>query len=153
MPLTENQVGLQYGFRSGLEEGLCDQLSSLGLPVIYEQFSIPWRLEKDCRYTPDFILPNGVVIESKGRFVTQDRQTHLAIQKQWPELDIRFVFSRSASRISKTSKTTYAKWCKDKGFQFADSRIPQRWIDEPVNPVSLAVVRKLFEDQGKEFPS
>ena len=57
-------------------------------------------------YTPDFELPNGIIIESKGRFVAADRKKHLLVQKQHPELDIRFVFSNSKAKISKGSKTT-----------------------------------------------
>lgn len=148
----QTDMGIIHGYRSGLEEAVASQLSSSGQPVVFEQFHIPWKLEKNCKYTPDFVLPNGIVIETKGRFVTQDRQKHTYIKQQHPELDIRFVFSRSASRISKTSKTTYAKWCDTKGFQFADAVIPQAWLDEPVNPVSFAKVKLLFEDQGKDFP-
>jgi hypothetical protein len=60
------------------------------------------------KYCPDFRLPNGIYIETKGRFETADRKKHLLIKEQHPELDIRFVFTRSKSTISKTSKTTYA---------------------------------------------
>jgi hypothetical protein len=52
----------------------------------------------------------------------------LLIKEQHPELDIRFVFSNSKTRISKQSKTTYADWCRTKGFQFADKKIPQEWL-------------------------
>jgi hypothetical protein len=149
---NSQQMGIVHGYRSGLEADIQNQLRASGLPVIYEEFFIPWKLEKNCKYTPDFVLPNGIVIETKGRFVTADRQKHLYIKKQYPELDIRFVFSRSASRISKTSKTTYAKWCNTKGFQFADAVVPQRWIDEEINTTSLAKVLQLFEEQGKDFP-
>jgi hypothetical protein len=71
------------------------------------------------------LLDNGIIVESKGRFVTQDRQKHLLVKQQYPDLDIRFVFSRSATRISKQSQTTYAAWCQHKGFLFADKAIPQ----------------------------
>lgn len=152
MAPSSQQLGIVHGYRSGLEANVQSQLRGLGLPVIYEEFFIPWRLEQNCKYTPDFVLPNGIIVETKGRFVTKDRQKHLYIKQQFPELDIRFVFSRSASRISKTSKTTYAKWSKTKGFLYADAVIPQKWIDEPINPVSLAKVLELFEAQGKEFP-
>ena len=146
-------MGIVHGYRSGLEADIQGQLRASGLPVIYEEVHIPWRLEKSCKYTPDFVLPNGIIIETKGRFVTADRQKHLYIRKQHPELDIRFVFSRSSSKISKTSKTTYAKWCTTKGFLFADAAIPQRWLDEPISPVSLAKVLDLFEQQGRSFPA
>lgn len=150
---SSTNLGIVHGYRSGLEADLQRQLRAAGQPVIYEQMFIPYEVHKACKYTPDFILPNGIIIESKGRFVTQDRQKHLMIQKQFPDLDIRFVFSRSASRISKTSKTTYAKWCQTKGFLFADAVIPEAWLNEPINTVSLSRVLALFEEQGKAFPA
>lgn len=149
---SNQDAGIVHGYRSGLEVALQRQLQAAGKPVIYEQMFVPYEVNKSCKYTPDFVLQNGIIIESKGRFVTQDRQKHLMIKKQFPELDIRFVFSRSAARISKVSKTTYAKWCLTKGFQFADTVIPASWLNEPVNPVSLAKVLQLFEEQGMEFP-
>lgn len=81
-------------------------------------------------YTPDFILPNGIIVETKGRFVTADRQKHLLIKAQHPELDIRFVFSNSRSRISKLSATTYGMWCDKNGFKYADKLIPKEWLKE-----------------------
>jgi hypothetical protein len=81
-------------------------------------------------YTPDFQLPNGIIIETKGRFVTADRQKHRLIREQYPELDIRFVFSNSKARISKQSQTTYAAWCERYGFKYADRWIPEDWFNE-----------------------
>jgi hypothetical protein len=86
--------------------------------------------EKKAKYTPDFLLPNGIIVETKGRFLTEDRQKHLLIQAQHPELDIRFVFSNSRARISKASSTTYAMWCEKHGFRYADKLIPQAWLME-----------------------
>ena len=70
-------------------------------------------------------------MESKGRFVTEDRQKHLLVKKQHPELDIRFVFSNPRARISKTSATTYAAWCDKHGFLYAEKFIPAAWLKEP----------------------
>lgn len=148
--MSAAQVGLVHGFRSGLEETLAAGLEHQGIPVIFEEFYIPWKLEKNCKYTPDFLLPNGIIVEGKGRFVTADRQKHIEVKKQHPDLDIRFVFSRSKSTISKTSKTTYAKWCNTKGFQYADKFIPQKWMGEPVNEASLAAVREILKQQNRE---
>jgi hypothetical protein len=86
--------------------------------------------ERDATYTPDFPLPNGIIIETKGRFLTADRQKHLLIKDQRPDLDIRFVFSNSRSKIGKKSKTTYAMWCEKNGFKYADKSIPTEWINE-----------------------
>lgn len=81
-------------------------------------------------YTPDFRLPNGIFIETKGRFVLEDRKKHVLIKQQHPELDIRFVFQNSKNKIRKGSPTTYADWCKKHGFLYADKTIPQEWLDE-----------------------
>jgi hypothetical protein len=83
------------------------------------------------RYTPDFELENGIIIETKGRFLTKDRKKHLSVKEQHPHLDIRFVFSSSKARISKTSKTTYGMWCEKYGFLYADKVIPEAWLKEP----------------------
>jgi len=88
------------------------------------------RPAQNATYTPDFILPNGIIIEAKGRFVTKDRQKHLLIQDQYPDLDIRFVFSNPKNKIGKGSKTSYADWCEKKGFLYAEESIPVEWIQE-----------------------
>ena len=121
----------QISYRSGLEEHVADQLDQLGVQFEYETMVIKYiRPQKTHRYTPDFILPNGIIIETKGRFLTKDRQKHLLIKKQNPDLDIRFVFSNPNQKISKTSKTTYAKWCNTNGFIYAKETIPTTWIKE-----------------------
>lgn len=122
------------GFRSGLEVELAAQIAAAGHEVRYEDKAceIPYvEPEKVRRYKPDFVLDNGIVVEGKGRFDAEDRTKHLRIRDQFPEIDIRFVFTRSAARISKTSSTTLADWCNKHGFQFADRRIPMEWFDEP----------------------
>jgi hypothetical protein len=131
-PKTAKQVGLLYGFRSGLEEAIAGTLTSKGVGFTFEELVIPYvKPERPAKYTPDFVLENGIIIESKGRFLTEDRQKHLLIQKQHPLLDIRFVFSNSRTKISKRSSTTYADWCRKNGFQFADKEIPDSWLKEP----------------------
>jgi hypothetical protein len=130
-PAPDLGVGLREGFRSGLEDKVAAQLRTVGIDPQYEQHKIEYlKPARKAKYTPDFLLPNGIFIETKGRFKTDDRQKHLLIKDQHPNLDIRFVFSNSRSRISKTSKTTYADWCLKHGFLFADKAIPKEWIDE-----------------------
>lgn len=129
--LSSKQVGLKYGFRSGLEEAIAADLTSKGVGFTFEEMVIPYvKPSKPAKYTPDFILENGIIIESKGRFLTEDRQKQLMVQAQHPDKDIRFVFSNSKTKISKRSKTTYADWCVKHGFQYADKLIPDSWIKE-----------------------
>jgi hypothetical protein len=123
--------GLVHGYRSGLEERVARELKAQGITSDYESVVIRYtKPERESKYTPDFPLPNGIIIETKGRFLTADRQKHLLIKKQHPELDIRFVFSNANARISKQSKTTYAAWCEKNGFLYATGSIPVEWLNE-----------------------
>jgi hypothetical protein len=123
------EVGRALGFRSGLEEKIAASLEARGIPFSFETMTVTYtKPAKPARYTPDFVLPNGVVVETKGRFVTADRQKHLMVKAQHPELDIRFVFSNPNTRISKTSKTTYADWCEKNGFKYAAKDVPDEWL-------------------------
>jgi hypothetical protein len=80
--LTIRQRAIKAGYRSGLEETISLQLTSLKVPVLYETQKIKYEVNEIRSYTPDFILPNGIIIESKGRFVAADRKKHLLIKKQ-----------------------------------------------------------------------
>ena len=128
---TAKQVAIKYGFRSGLEERVAEQLDQLGIEYTYEKVKLKYIKPASAHvYTPDFVLFNGIIVETKGRFLAPDRQKHLLVKKHNPELDIRFVFSNSNARISKTSNTTYAMWCKKNGYKYADKTIPTEWLNE-----------------------
>lgn len=125
----QKAVGRKHGYRSGLEDKVAKALEALGIDPKYEEYKIKYKVpERTATYTPDFQLPNGIFVETKGRFVVADRQKHLLIKAQQPELDIRFVFSNSKAKISKGSKTSYADWCDKYGFIYADKAIPEEWL-------------------------
>ncbi len=129
--LTAKQVAAKYGFRSGLEERVAEQLDKAGIEYTYEQVKLNYiKPASEHVYTPDFELSNGIIVETKGRFLLADRQKHILVKKHNPTLDIRFVFSNSNARISKASTTTYAQWCKKNGFKYADKTIPEEWFSE-----------------------
>lgn len=75
-------------------------------------------------------MRNNIIIEAKGLFEVKDRQKHLLIKKQYPHLDIRFVFSNPKNKLYKGSKTTYADWCDQNGFKYAAKIIPAAWFKE-----------------------
>jgi hypothetical protein len=123
---------LKYGVRSGLEADNCKHLEDKGIPYEYEKHKIRWEDHQWRNYTPDFVLDsNGIIVETKGRFVAADRRKHLKVKEQYPKLDIRFVFTNSKTKINKGSKTSYGDWCKRHGFQYADKVIPESWLEEP----------------------
>lgn len=127
--VTKRQAARMKGYRSGLEEDVDGALKNAGIDGEYEQHKIEYvQPATKHKYTPDFRLPNGIFVETKGRFVTADRKKHLLIKDQHPELDIRFLFQNANNRLSKKSKTTYAQWCKKHGFLYAEKVIPVEWL-------------------------
>ena len=122
------QHAIRNGYRSGLEGDISADLKDRGVSFEYETLKIKWTLLENKTYTPDFILTNGIIVESKGRFVAADRKKHLKVKEQHPNLDIRFVFSNSRGKLSKGAKSTYGEWCDKHGFTYADKRIPDEWL-------------------------
>lgn len=129
---TDSGIGLKHGFRSGLEEANAELIAAAGYPVVFETFKVPYMIpETRHTYMPDFKLPNHIIVECKGIFDSTDRAKHLFVKAQYPELDIRFVFTSSRAKINPGSKTTLADWCRKQGYLFADKRIPATWLTEP----------------------
>ena len=120
----------KYGYRSGLELKTAKYLDDLLIKYKYEKVKIEWEDLTYRTYTPDFVLYNGIIIETKGMFTASDRKKHLAIKKQHPELDIRFVFENSNRRLRKGAKTKYYQWCIKYDFDYHDRIIPEEWLKE-----------------------
>lgn len=132
---------LRAAYRSGLEKVIAAAIAAAGLPVSFEEHTIPFlQPEKSRRYTPDFVLPNGIVIESKGLFTQEDRAKMVWVKAQHPDLDIRMVFSNANARLRKGSPTTYAKWAEKEGFPWAHKAIPEAWYKEPTRMAQLRAI-------------
>lgn len=102
------------------------------MPVLYEVRKVRYTIpQSDHTYSVDFELPNGILVETKGKLELKDRAKHLLIQAQYPELDLRFVFQRPTDPIYPGSKTTYAMWADKHGFKWATKLIPVDWVLEP----------------------
>lgn len=115
-------------YRSRLEERLARWLELNGHKFEYETLRLPYTIE--ATYTPDFVLPNGVVLEAKGYFKPEDRRKMIAVKKQYPDLDIRLVFQQPYNTLTKTSKTTYGQWADKHGFLWAPAHdIPPEWFE------------------------
>jgi hypothetical protein len=120
----------KHGYRSGLELKVAQELDEQGVAYLYEKVKIEWEDLAYRTYTPDFVLNNGIIIETKGQFTAADRRKHLAIKKQHPKLDIRFVFENSRRKLRKGAKSTYAEWCVKYDFLYYDRIIPEDWLKE-----------------------
>ena len=114
-------------FRSGLEEKVADLMVGLGVKYEYESIKVPYTIMHT--YTPDFILPSGILLECKGYWDSNDRRKIKNIVQQHPELDLRMIFQAPYNTISKKSKTTYAKYCDKLGIPWASfATIPIEWF-------------------------
>jgi hypothetical protein len=81
-------------------------------------------------YNPDVLLPNGIIVEIKGRFTGADRRKHLAVKKANPNADIRFVF-QSDNFLTSAKAQRYSGWCARHGYTCAIGHIPGGWAKEP----------------------
>lgn len=150
-PVSAEERGRAAGYRSGLEDANVAHLEAHGEPVFYEQATIKYDVPaRGAKYKPDLPLRNGIIVETKGRFVTADRQKHKHIKEQHPDLDIRFVFSNPNNTIGKKSTTTYGMWCERLGIPYAKKLIPLEWIKEAP---CLKRLRALKKATGWEPPS
>ena len=124
------RMAIKHGYRSGLEHNISIYLDTHKIKYDYECVKIEWEDLAYRTYTPDFVLPNGIIIESKGMFTAAERRKHLAIKRQHPNLDIRFVFENSRRKLRKGAKSTYGEWCDKYGFQCYTRIIPEEWLKE-----------------------
>lgn len=113
-------------YRSGFERVVAAYLKRAGVAFSYESFKIPYT--KPATYTPDFVLPNGVILEVKGYWTGADRTKHKLVREAHPDLDIRFVFQNAHNRLNKNSNTSYAEWCDKYNFKWCHQRIPGEWM-------------------------
>ena len=120
----------KYGYRSGLEKKLADELKILKIKFSYESLKIEWEDLAYRTYTPDFILNNGIIIETKGMFTAADRRKHIQIKRQHPMLDIRFIFENSNRKLRKGAKSTYGQWCYKYSIRFSNRIVPEDWLKE-----------------------
>ena len=102
MPPLKKRKHNSRRYRSGLEKEVAAYLKSEQKEVRYELLKIEWEDLRYRTYTPDFVLDNGIIIETKGIFDSDDRRKHLEVRKQHPELDIRFVFSNAKAKDRKS---------------------------------------------------
>jgi hypothetical protein len=120
-------------YRSGSEKKTGDLLESISVPFSFEPHYIEYTWLEYKKYLPDFLLPNGIYLEVKGRFKLEDRKKHLFVREHHPDLDIRFVFDYPNGKLNKGAKSSYADWCIKNGFLFcknSDHRVIEEWANE-----------------------
>lgn len=121
-----------HQYRSNSEFNTAQILIKNNIDFLYETQQIAYTWVEEKRYIPDFILPNGIILEVKGRFMLEDRKKHLFIRDQYgDEYDIRFVFDNPNRKLYKGGKMTYGDWCDKHGFLYCKQGegIPKEWLN------------------------
>lgn len=120
----------EHNYRSNSEYNTALVLQKQKIEFQYETMNIAYEWREDKVYIPDFILPNGIILEVKGRFMLEDRKKHMFIRSQFPEHDIRFVFDNPNRKLYKGGKMTYGDWCDKYNFLFCKQGegIPKEWF-------------------------
>jgi hypothetical protein len=149
---SKRAAALKYGYKSGLEQTVAEQIKSTEYDLKYETEIINYIIpERKAKYTPDFVFVkrngNFMFIETKGRWTTADRQKMKHVLASNPGVDIRMVFQNPNQRLSKTSKTTYAEFALKLGIQHvAKKDIPAEWLLECVKSGESPInVKRFFE--------
>ena len=121
----------QRKLRSGYEKKVRKCLEENKVQYTYESMVIKYVVPETKRsYTPDFILPNGVIIEAKGYWDAESRRKMALVVEQNPHLKIKMLLQRD-NTISKKSKTKYSDWAKARGIECVVSPqgiIPEEWL-------------------------
>jgi hypothetical protein len=127
--------------RSGLERRHYEQLKESGIKFEYEPEKITYRkrvvkgickcgnrdVYQEKNYIPDWVLENGIRLESKGRLTAQDRAKLVAVKSQYPNLDLRIIFGAN-NKINKHKAKRYMEWASEHGFRAAVGDIPKSWL-------------------------
>ena len=118
--------------RSKLELKFEDILLANKAEYDYEVTVIPYTVpESKHKYTVDWSLTNGILIETKGYLSDhQERNKYTLLKQQHPTLDLRFVFD-NPNKLCGGTKYTHASWADKHGFRWCgikDVETIQAWI-------------------------
>jgi len=120
--------------RSKLELRFEDILIANKAEYDYEVTVIPYIVpESKHKYTVDWTLLNGVLIETKGYLSDhQERSKYVFLKQQYPDIDLRFVFD-NVNKLCGGTKYSHGTWATKHGFTFCsikDIDTITQWIGE-----------------------
>jgi len=147
---SKRAAAYKYGYKSGLELSVSEQIKSTEYPLNYETETLHYIVpERKAKYTPDFIFTKRdgslMYIETKGRWTSADRLKMKHVLQSNPGADIRLVFQTPTQKISKASKTTYEDYAKKLGIlHVAKKTIPEEWLQECLKTGEEPVIIKKF---------
>lgn len=130
MPIRKKRSNTNL-YRSGFEQKVTDVLRSEGVAHEYETLKLKYTIPASSHtYTPDVILSNGIIVETKGFFDADGFKKMVLVIAQNPDLDIRICFQQPNNKIRKGSKTTYAMKCDKLGIKWGTISDILAWSKE-----------------------
>lgn len=129
-------------FRSRFEYNIAMTLWNKGIKFEYERESWEYHADvyqgmcADCggnkvismrKYTPDFFLPNGLVVEAKGRLDPPTRTQLLAVMESNPDKELVLLFAKD-NWMTKAHKNRYSDWCEKHNIDYSIGSIPDEWL-------------------------
>jgi hypothetical protein len=123
------RIGLMPTFKSKLEEKVWAVLKKEFSTVKYEPQRFKFiQPEVERTYIPDFKTGrSNIFIEAKGKLDLETRKKMVWFRDSNPTIRIIFLFMNPDNKITKRSKTTYAMWATDNGFEWLDFR--KDWLN------------------------
>ncbi len=127
--MTTGRIGLMPSFKSKLEEKVWATLKKEFPTVKYEPQRFKFiQPEIKRTYIPDFKTGrSNIFIEAKGKLDLETRKKMVWFRDSNPTVRIIFLFMNPDNKITKRSKTTYAMWATDNGFEWLDFR--KDWLN------------------------
>lgn len=125
VPTVHN--GITY--RSKLEAAVARDLTERGVGFEYEARTLVYQ-DGTRRYTPDFVLDNGIMLEVKGWLKREDRQKLVEVRIENPRIDLRLVLADPRRRLDKFKPITAGEWSSKHCWTWCEApSIPTYWID------------------------
>ena len=120
-------------FRSKFEEDIFKAAKRSRKKVEFEPFFVSYLIKGS--YLPDFVLPNGIIVEAKGYLDAAACRKMKAVKASNPHLDIRFVFQNANGKRNRRAKLKNWEWAEKHGFKYAEGTIPLDWWKEEPKPL------------------
>ena len=122
---------MKFKFKSKFEEAIYETAVRSRKKLEYEPIWVPYVIKGS--YNPDFVLPNGIIVEAKGYLDAAACRKMKAVKASNPRLDIRFVFQNANGKRNKRAKLKNWEWAERHGFQWSEGTIPLAWWREKLD--------------------
>lgn len=138
-------------YRSQLEVKVANYLEIKSTPFKYEAEKLTYVIpETKHVYTPDFIIEYKgykLYIESKGYWRAEDRKKTMLILESNQDIYFLMLFQDENKKISKGSKTSYAKFCSKNDIEYCSLSGLEHKIEKFKKTIDTKIKEETNEEQ------